>query len=119
MHSRLAIVEFLTLTLSLGDTGKVLSKLVQPDSRYALPVNQWHDLDRQLAAKMLLLLPVLLLVNLASAQRLTDAEELAFKDNVEDLCRGRLSPYLHRQQMWRQSRLHPFAKHVSSLGCAQ
>ena len=36
--------------------------------------------------KMLLLL---LPLSLASAQRLTEAEELAFKDNVEDLCRGR------------------------------
>ena len=35
------------------------------------------------------MLLLLLSVSLASAQRLTDAEELAFKDNVEDLCRGR------------------------------
>jgi len=32
---------------------------------------------------------VLLLVASGAAQRLTDAEELALKDNVEDLCRGR------------------------------
>ena len=36
-----------------------------------------------------MLLLLLTSLSLASAQRLTDAEELAFKDNVEDLCRGR------------------------------
>ena len=36
-----------------------------------------------------MLLLLLTSLALASAQRLTDAEELAFKDNVEDLCRGR------------------------------
>ena len=41
------------------------------------------------------MLLLLLSVSLASAQRLTDAEELAFKDNVEDLCRGRYDiPFL-------------------------
>jgi len=37
----------------------------------------------------MLLLLLSFSLSLASAQRLTDAEELAFKDNVEDLCRGR------------------------------
>ena len=51
-------------------------------------------LVRQAGAEKQDLLNMLLLLlsfslSLASAQRLTDAEELAFKDNVEDLCRGR------------------------------
>ena len=44
--------------------------------------------EKQDLPNMLLLL-LSFSLSLASAQRLTDAEELAFKDNVEDLCRGR------------------------------
>ena len=65
------------------------------------------------------MLLLLLSLSLASAQRLTDAEELAFKDNVEDLCRGRFvrkliigKKYNHEYKPFRHKDLVPRLKIV-------